>query len=234
MTTTLCLTCLPPQSHLSMAPKPASQTPKWRLYHQPASHCRLCAFQSMSTARSVQLHSRHISSVAALSNLTKLHLTFHAQPDFRPLAQLTKIDDLALQCSGSSSDCSHVIDSNRHGLQSLSIASRSRTDSTYAAAANVETLRTTVVKVERLTDAGARLVANLVHPDSVQVLICSCQQMSQQAFLNLSYGQAKITVLELWNIDVAQCNTLRAMHSLRKMTLISPKWGARNTIFVAL
>ena len=129
-----------------------------------------------------------ISSVAALSNLTKLHLTFLEQPDFRPLAQLTKIEDLALQCSGSGrgSDCSHIIDSNRLGLQSLTIASRSWADNTYAAAANVETLGTVVVKVEILTEAGAALVANLVHPGSVQVLIGACNQMSQQAFWLLS------------------------------------------------
>ncbi len=194
----------------------------------------LCISEHMYGQISPAPFQAQIPTVAALSNLTKLHLTFLEQPDFRPLAQLTKIKDLALQCSGNSSECARVVDSNRHGLQSLSITSRSWTDSTYTAVTFVETLRTVVVKVEILTDAGARLVANLVHPDSVQVLICSCQQMSQQAFLNLSAGQAKITVLSLWNIDVAQCNTLRPMHSLRKMTLISPKWGARNTIFVAL
>jgi len=154
-----------------------------------------------------------ISSVAALSNLTKLHLTFHGQPDFRPLAQLTKIEDLALQCGGNSSDCSHIINSNRLGLQSLTIASQSWTDSTYAAAANVEALRTTVVKVEILTEAGAALVANLVHPGSVQVLIGCCHQMSQRAFLLLSSGRAKITVLELWHIDANQCNRLQTMQN---------------------
>ena len=175
-----------------------------------------------------------ISSVAALSNLTKLHLTFLEQPDFRPLAQLTKIEDLALQCSGNSSDCSHIIDSNRLGLQSGTIASRSWADKTYAAAANVETLRTVVVKVEILTEAGAALVANLVHPGSVQVLIGACNQMSQQAFWLLSYGRAEITVLDLCNIDANQCNRLQTMHSLHTITLRQPQLNARNTIFTAL
>ena len=102
------------------------------------------------------------------------------QPDFGPLAQLTNIEDLALQCSGNSSDCSHAIDSNKLGFQSLIIASHSWTDSTYAAAANVETLHTIVVKVETLTEAGAALVANLVVPGSAQVLISCCHQMSCQ------------------------------------------------------
>ncbi|DBB17661.1 TPA: hypothetical protein ACH3X3_002702 [Trebouxia sp. C0006] len=163
-----------------------------------------------------------IPSIAALSNLTKLHLTMGGQPDFRPLAQLTQIEDLALQCDSDSSDCSHVVDSNQHGLQSLVIASRSWTDSTYAAAANVETLHTIVVKVETLTEAGAALLANLVVPGSVQVLISCCHQMSLHAFLLLSAGQAKITVLELWMIDTNQCNRLQTMPSLHEMTLMQP------------
>ena len=158
----------------------------------------------------------------------------YGQISLRPLAQLTKIEDLALQCSGSSSDCTHIIDSNRLGLQSLTIASRSWADNTYAAAANVETLRTVVVKVEILTEAGAALVANLVHPGSVQVLIGACNQMSQHAFWFLSYGGAKITVLDLCIIDANQCNRLQTMHSLHTITLRQPQLNARNTIFTAL
>jgi len=194
----------------------------------------LCISEHVYSQTSPAPIQAQISSVAALSNVTKLHLTIRGQPDFRPLAPLTKIEDLALQCSGNSSDCSQVIDSNRLGLQSLIIASRSWTDSTYAAAANVETLRTTVIKVEILTEAGAALVANLVHPGSVQVLIGCCHQMSQRAFLLLSSGRAKITVLELWRTDADQCNRLQTMHSLHKMTLMQPLLNARNTIFTAL
>jgi len=139
-----------------------------------------------------------------------------------------------LQCSGNSSDCSQVIDSNRLGLQSLIITSRSWTDSTYPAAANVETLRTTVIKVEILTEAGAALVGDLVHSGSVQVLIGCCHQMSQRAFLLLSSGWAKITVLELWRTDADQCNRLQTMHSLHNMTLMQPLLNARNTIVTAL
>ena len=116
------------------------------------------------------------------------------------------------------------------GLQSLTIASRSWTDTTYAAAANVETLRTIVVKVEIQTEAGAALVANLVHPGSVQVLIGCCHQRCPSAFLLLSSGQAKITVLELWHIDANQCSRLQTMSSLHEMTLMKPQLIAMNTI----
>ena len=194
----------------------------------------LCISEHVYSHTSPASFQAQIPSIAALSNLTKLHVTFRGQPDFGPLAQLTKIEDLALQCSGHSSDCSHIIHSNRFGLQSLTIASRSWTDSTYAAAANVETLLTAVIKVEILTEAGAALVANLVHPGSVQVLIGCCHQMPQRAFLLLSSGQAKITILELWEIDANQCSRLQTMPSLHEMTLIKPQLIAPHMIFTAL
>ncbi len=98
----------------------------------------LCISEHVYSQTNPALFRVQMPSVAALSNLTKLHLTMWVQPDFCPLAQLTKIEDLALQCYDSSSDCSHVIDSCKHGLQRLIIARSSWTDSTYAAAANVE------------------------------------------------------------------------------------------------
>ena len=98
----------------------------------------------------------------------------------------------------------------------------------------METLRTAVIKVEILTEAGAALVANLVHPGSVQVLIGCCHQMPQRAFLLLSSGQAKITILELWEIDANQCSRLQTMPSLHEMTLIKPQLIAPHMIFTAL
>ncbi len=80
------------------------------------------------------------------------------------------------------------------------------------------------------TDAGAALVANLVHPGSVQVLIGCCHQRCPSAFLLLSSGQAKITVLELWHIDANQCSRLQIMSSLHEMTLMKPPLIAMNTI----
>ena len=69
----------------------------------------LCISEHVYSHTSPASFQAQIPSIAALSNLTKLHVTFRGQPDFGPLAQLTKIEDLALQCSGNSSDCSHII-----------------------------------------------------------------------------------------------------------------------------
>lgn len=58
--------------------------------------------------------------------------------------------------------------------------------------------------------------------------------MSQQAFLLLSSGRAKITVLELWKVDADQCKSLQTMQSLHKLTLMHPRLDARNTVFTSL
>ncbi len=58
--------------------------------------------------------------------------------------------------------------------------------------------------------------------------------MSQRAFLLLSSGLAKITVLEVWRIDADQCKSLQTMQSLHRMTLIKPSLDAKNTVFTNL
>ena len=65
-----------------------------------------------------------VPTLAGIANLTKLHLAFcnsPEPPDFQPLAQLTCLRDLILQCLGNSAaaECSQVIDSNSSSLQHL-------------------------------------------------------------------------------------------------------------------
>ena len=113
-------------------------------------------------------------SIAALSNLTKLHLNMRGQPDFSPLAQLNTLEDLALLCPGYSSDCSKVIDSNKFSLQRLTLGSNSWSDATYAAFFNVASLEDMWLFVDQLSEANAALVGNLAHPSSVTIRLLGC------------------------------------------------------------
>ena len=115
-----------------------------------------------------------IPSIAALTNLTKLHLNLRGQPDFSPLAQLDKLEDLALHCPGYRSDCSQVIDSNRFNLQRLTIGSQSWSDATYVAVASVASLKDMALRVEQLSEANAALVSDLVHHSSVTICLRAC------------------------------------------------------------
>ena len=120
------------------------------------------------------LFTAQIPSIAALSNLTKLHLNLRGQPDFSPLAQLNKLEDLALYCPGFSSDCSQVIDSNRFSLQRLTVGSESWSDATYAAIFNAASLEDIVLLAYILSPANAALVGNLTHPSSVTIRLLMC------------------------------------------------------------
>ena len=133
-----------------------------------------------------------IPSIAALSNLTKLHLDLRGQPDFRPLAQLNKLEDLALRCSSPGSDCSQVIYSNRFSLQHLTVGSHSWTDSTYAAISLVASLKDVVFLVHWLSESNAALAGDLEHPNSVAVHLSACPLTSLHV---LSSGRSKISYI---------------------------------------
>ena len=132
--------------------------------------------------------------IAAMSNLTKLRLYMRGQPDFSPLAQLTKLKDLALQCSAYSSDCSQVINSNRFSLRRLTIDSQSWSDATYAAVCNVASPKTMMLLVDQLSEANAALVGNLVHPSSVRICLFACTVTSLRLFQS---GHSRCTALRV-------------------------------------
>ena len=135
------------------------------LRHTVLQACRLLYNQPFLFSFRAQ-----IPLIAALSNLTKLHLNMRGQPDFSSLAQLNKLEDLALRCS-SHSDFSEVIYSNRFSLQRLTIGSQSLTNTTYAAVSLVASLKDALFLVGYLSESNAALVANLVHPIGCSVAI---------------------------------------------------------------
>ena len=168
-----------------------------------------------------------VPTLAGIANPTKLHLAFcnsPEPPDFQPLAQLTCLQDLVLQCLGNSAaaECSQVIDSNSSSLKHLILESTSWTDNTYAAVGRVATLKAAVFKVAVLSDSSTALVSSLVHPRLVEVWIPSCRQMTLEAFCAISSGSAKTTYLYLSGISSAQCQQLQSLPSLQYMVIFSP------------
>ena len=53
--------------------------------------------------------------------------------DFSPLAELSGIKDLALQCQVDEASCAEVLNSNRHSLQHVKLASCSWDDPIFLA-----------------------------------------------------------------------------------------------------
>ena len=168
-----------------------------------------------------------IPAIVTLSNLTKLHLTFGSprdrQPDFRLLQQLNCLEDLALQTGGLNSDCTGVIDSNRLSLQRVHLTSHTWSTDTYIAIKQVATLTAATFVVSRFSDAAAFHVGSLTQASSIHILVNDCEGMTDQAFVLLSSGGAKITVMSLKHMHGEQmCSALREMPSLRALTLYQP------------
>ena len=168
-----------------------------------------------------------IPAIVTLSNLTKLHLTFgsprESQPDFRLLQQLNCLEDLALQTGGLNSDCTGVIDSNRLSLQRVHLTSCTWSTDTYIALKQVATLTAATFVVSYFSNAAAFHVGSLTQASIIQIMVDSCQHMTNRAFMLLSSGGAKITVMSLKHMHGEQMwYGLHEMPSLRALTLYQP------------
>ena len=93
----------------------------------------------------------NLTPIAAFSKLQKLHLTTCGIIDFRPLATLKCLQDLAIQHVAPAAavmlNRSDVIDSNRQSLRCVTLVAHKWGPNTYRALGSVENLHTLVVKV---------------------------------------------------------------------------------------
>lgn len=162
-----------------------------------------------------------IRPISALCSLTILHLTILGQqPDLQPLAALTGLQDLALQCQLYSSSCHDVLDSNRRTLQHVTLASYSWDSKTYETLAGLPTLRSLNVKVCRLALEAARVVGGISAPEAVSIMLRNNTVTEPEAFYALSAGCAKIQTLTLWDLDNHRCQELQSMPALSSLTLV--------------
>ena len=154
-------------------------------------------------------------------SLKKLHVSIDEDKiDFSPLSQLSKIEDLALQCLGDEASCSEVLKSNRHSLQHVKLTSYSWDDQTYLAFHVVASLKTSVLKLDTLSIYAAQIIAGMVSAGSVKISLHECHNMKALAFRALSSGTGHIQQLTLWNMDDWRCGQLHPISALISLTLI--------------
>ena len=163
----------------------------------------------------------NIALISTFISLITLQLSFPVgQPEFAPLAQLTQLRDVALQCSGMHTSCSAVIYSNRHTLQRLQLASKKWDTETYATLDCLSGWKMLAVKVHELSQHDAQMLGDLPQPDVVHIMLRKCQDMVPQVFCNLTVGRSKITTLTLWELDDTRCCELQLMPRLTSLTLV--------------
>lgn len=174
---------------------------------------------SLEPCRGLSLESS-ISAIASLRHLTKLHLSIQSRTDFHPLTQLTNLEDLALQSDSRSASAGDVLHSSRHSLQRIVLSSRGWDTATFEALHDLVKLDTVTVKVLLLTDGDAITLGSLLRPSSVQLLLRKCSKMQPSTFHTLTSGIARITHLELWELDQAGYCQLQPLQFLSGLTLV--------------
>ena len=163
----------------------------------------------------------NMTLISSFSSLTTLQLSFPVgEPEFDPLAQLTQLEDLALQCSGMHTSCSAVIHSNKHTLQRLQLASKTWDTETYAALGCLTGLKMLAMKVYELSQHDAQMLGDLPRPDAVHVTLRMCQDIVPQAFHDLTAGRSKINNLTLWILDDIRSCELQLMPELTSLALV--------------
>ena len=163
-----------------------------------------------------------ISAIAELQHLTRLHLSIKARTDFEPLAQLSGLQDLALQSDSRSASACGVLTSSRQTLERVILTSRGWDTATLSALDTLPKLRAVTIKVLSLAVEDAVVLSRLLQPDSIQIMLRKCSKMVSEAFIILSSSQANITHLELWEMENACLCKLQSMQSLIGLTIVRP------------
>ena len=160
-----------------------------------------------------------IQPIACMRQLTRLHLSFFGM-DFAPLGQLQCLEDLALQCSRESACCQGVIQSSSHTLRHIVLASYSWSQHTYEALCNVPNLATLFARVNTLNLTTAKILANLLAPDLVELALRRCQIMEPAVLRKLTSGRAKVQKLTVWHIDDRRCSEIQSMSTLLSLAVL--------------
>ena len=163
-----------------------------------------------------------IGAIAELQHLTRLHLSIKARTDFEPLAQLSGLQDLALQSDSRSASACGVLNSSRQTIQRVILTSRGWDTATLSALDTLPRLRTVTIKVLSLAVEDAIVLSHLLQPDSIQIMLRKCSKTAPEAFTILSSSQANITHLEVWEMENACLCKLQSMQSLTGLTIVRP------------
>ena len=117
-----------------------------------------------------------IAAIATLRSLRRLHLVVPADANLGALAQLSSLEDFALQTIMEPqllytpmASCGHVLRSSRDTLQAVQLNCFGYTDDVYLALQCLPQLQTIMLKVYGLTRSAAACIGNLAAAQSIHV-----------------------------------------------------------------
>ena len=153
--------------------------------------------------------------LARFANLQKLDLVMAAAPDFSPLVELRQLQELHLSIAGNAC-CATVLEGCKQQLQAVNLSAQGWSNDTYDALPTMTKLQTLKVSQHRLAPSNAKILADLLVPNSVEFVV---KNAGRYTITHLSSGYANITHLTLYNIDCRSCRYLQTMNQLSSLTL---------------
>ena len=161
-----------------------------------------------------------IAGIAQLSSLTKLHLSLQnageQDVNFRPLSQLSILEDLTLQ-SCRTVCCAHVLRSSKQSLRCISLTGKRWRSATYEALQDMSHLDNLFVKLWRsMRSAQACAVAEL-RANHVELYLCRTDD--RHVLSALSSLQSGIHHLTLCHLGDRQSAGLKSQDTLETLTI---------------
>ena len=173
-----------------------------------------------------------IAAVATMTHLTKLHLSLADYFDFsaidlEPLACLTSLKDLALQCFDNpgldclricdSVCCQGVLESNKQTLHCVTLTGP-WTAATYYMLHKCSKLETLSISISELNVEQAKALAS-ISADSFRLTLH--QQLEPIVLAAINHSQPQIHMLTTWGIYQKEALKLPQLLSLHELTLVN-------------
>ena len=140
-----------------------------------------------------------------MANLTKLHLTVsrghYGDPtDFQPLAQLSMLQNLALQCNDDYNKCEGVLMRNRQTLRKVTLTAHAWSASTYSSLQAVAQLDFLNISIKGIDIEQAQAFGSI----TAEVFRLNLHGMIREgALAALNSNSPAVHELTLWNLDQA-------------------------------
>ena len=184
------------------------------------SAASICTLWVSSTANQAFVPSKRVTeAVATMANLTKLHLTVSSsdhQTDFQPLAKLSMLQDLALQCNDDHNTCEGVLMRNRRTLRKVTLTGHTWSASTYSSLQAVAQLDFLSINIRWLDTVQAHAFGSIT-AEVFRLNLHGAMRRHELAALNSN--SPAVHELTVWNLD----RTFRLPHlpSLQRLTFVS-------------
>ena len=169
----------------------------------------------------VHVVARILTAMGSMQCLSKLHITLSPdyrveEVDFQMLAQLSCLEDLALQCSAAEGSCQGVLQSNKQTLHSVTLSAKSWSVATYNSLQDVSRLDNLTISILNITLGQAQAMGGITASMFDLKLLEPLESCALEAF---NAYQPRVHALTVWPAPYSLL-CLPELPSLQHLTLV--------------